>query len=334
MHAVALSLRNGLSSRNVRLRGQAIVEYLLLIGICGLVILFAGPGIWKSIENHFGFVANSIENADGSGTGEDSGSTDPKADPVNGTAFAVYSADDGSLNLYKRDRVPAVGDTFNNRKVTAVYTGLDGWNDSSAPWDSIDKSSVETVSCIDEGIKPKRLEKWFYKFSNLKSVELSKLNTSNVLSLYGLFMGGDENLQTINGLENWDTSRVKNMSCMFWSCSSLRKLNLSRWNTSDVTTFYGAFQGCSALTNIDISNWDVSNAQNMSFLFFNCSTLTTTGDLSSWNTSRIENMETMFFGCTSLKTVGDISRWNVANATNKKNMFSNSGITPPSWYKG
>ena len=40
-------------------------------------------------------------------------------------AFAVYSADDGSLNFYKRMDVPEVGDTFEDKIVTEVYTGFE-----------------------------------------------------------------------------------------------------------------------------------------------------------------------------------------------------------------
>ena len=39
-------------------------------------------------------------------------------------AFAVYSADDNSLNFYKRSEVPNVGQVFEGRTATAVYTGI------------------------------------------------------------------------------------------------------------------------------------------------------------------------------------------------------------------
>ncbi len=57
------------------------------------------------------------------GTGGGSGSlTDADiVDPVNGTAFAVYSADDHSLMFYKRKGLPKVGDMLNSRRVTEVY---------------------------------------------------------------------------------------------------------------------------------------------------------------------------------------------------------------------
>ncbi len=45
MHAAAVNLRGGVSPRSTRLRGQSIIEYVLIIAIIGLVIVFAGPGV-------------------------------------------------------------------------------------------------------------------------------------------------------------------------------------------------------------------------------------------------------------------------------------------------
>ena len=53
-----------------------------------------------------------------------------KVEPVTYTSFAVYSADDGSLNFYHRPdtEMPAAGDTFESKTATAVYTDLCGYN--------------------------------------------------------------------------------------------------------------------------------------------------------------------------------------------------------------
>ena len=53
----AINLRGGVSSRNTRLRGQSILEYVLIIAIIGLVIVFAGPGVAGAIRNQFNLVA-------------------------------------------------------------------------------------------------------------------------------------------------------------------------------------------------------------------------------------------------------------------------------------
>ena len=68
MHAAAFSPREGVSPRSARLRGQSIIEYVLIIAIIGLVIVFAGPGVAGAIRNQFNQVTNTVN----SGTDGDS----------------------------------------------------------------------------------------------------------------------------------------------------------------------------------------------------------------------------------------------------------------------
>ena len=62
MHAAAIDLRGGVSPRGIRLRGQSIIEYVLIIAIIGLVIVFAGPGVAGAIRNQFNLVGNTVNN--------------------------------------------------------------------------------------------------------------------------------------------------------------------------------------------------------------------------------------------------------------------------------
>ncbi|RHE27256.1 DUF6273 domain-containing protein [Collinsella sp. AM29-10AC] len=66
MHAAAINLRGGVSPRNTRLRGQSIIEYVLIIALIGLVIVFAGPQVSGAIRNQFNQVTNTVDSgADG-----------------------------------------------------------------------------------------------------------------------------------------------------------------------------------------------------------------------------------------------------------------------------
>ena len=62
MQAAAQNLRGGVSPRSTRLRGQSIIEYVLIIAIIGLVIVFAGPGMAGAIRNQFNLVGNTVNN--------------------------------------------------------------------------------------------------------------------------------------------------------------------------------------------------------------------------------------------------------------------------------
>lgn len=68
MHAAAINLRGGVSPRNTYLRGQSIIEYVLVIAIIGLVIVFAGPGVAGAIRNQFNLVGNTVNNGTTGGT--------------------------------------------------------------------------------------------------------------------------------------------------------------------------------------------------------------------------------------------------------------------------
>ena len=68
MHAAAINLRGGVAPKTTCLRGQSIIEYVLIIAVIGLVIVYAGPGVAGAIRNQFNLVGNTVE----SGTGGDS----------------------------------------------------------------------------------------------------------------------------------------------------------------------------------------------------------------------------------------------------------------------
>ena len=68
MHAAAINLRGGVSPRNTRLRGQSIIEYVLIIAVIGLVIVFAGPGVAGAIRNQFNLVGNTVNSGTNGGT--------------------------------------------------------------------------------------------------------------------------------------------------------------------------------------------------------------------------------------------------------------------------
>ena len=76
MHAAAFSPRGGVARRAARLRGQSIIEYVLIIAVISLVVAFAGPQVSGAIRNQFAGVANTLAggiHGGGSGLGGTSG---------------------------------------------------------------------------------------------------------------------------------------------------------------------------------------------------------------------------------------------------------------------
>ena len=235
-------------------------------------------------------------------------------------AFAVYSADDNSLSFYKRSSVPAPGDAFEGKTATGVYTGFetqqfDGYL-SNVPWLSY-QSNVKTVTVADEGIAPVSTANWFYSFTNVESINLSKLDTRNVTSMYCMFRGC-KTLTTLD-VSSFSTANVTNMGSMFDGCSALTSLDLTSFDTGNVWKTASMFYNCKALTTLDVSSFDTANVKYMGCMFCNCKALTSL-DLSSFDTGSVTDMDSMFDGCSALTSL-DLSSFDTTNVTNMRSMF-------------
>ncbi|MCB6470562.1 hypothetical protein LI145_13185 [Coprococcus comes] len=147
--------------------GAGTVEYVIVLIVAvviGAGLLGFGTRIAQQIDktgNTIGGWFRSSEDVFGDGS-----SNQPEI------VFAVYSADDHSLDFYKRTEVPEVGDKFEFKTVTEVYTGFetetytlvetptDRYGSSTAPW-AAHQSQIETVAVVDTGIAPESVSVWF-----------------------------------------------------------------------------------------------------------------------------------------------------------------------------
>ncbi len=113
--------------------------------------------------------------------------------------------------------------------------------------------------------------KYFDGLSNLSSIDVSKLNISN----------------------------IKDLSFYFRGCSSLYSLNIEYWDTKEVRNFAGMFTGCSSLPELRLYFWDTRNVSAMSTMFAGCTNLKTL-NLNGWNTQSVNIMSNMFSGCSAI----------------------------------
>ena len=139
---------------------------------------------------------------------------------------------------------------------------------------------------------PTKTENWFYNCKTMESVE---------------------------GLENLNTSKLTSMSNMFAECSALETIDLSSFNTQKVSSLYGMFSGCSSLKSLDLKNFNTSNVEQMGMMFYNCSNLTDL-NVSSFDTQKVTDMGSMFSGCSSLKTI-DLKNFDTKAVTSMGYMF-------------
>ena len=89
-------LGGGVSPRGTLLRGQSIIEYVLIIAVIGLVIVFAGPQVSGAIRNQFNLVGNTVNS--GTAGGIEGGGASGGADSATVQAAIAKDAKDWTLD--------------------------------------------------------------------------------------------------------------------------------------------------------------------------------------------------------------------------------------------
>ena len=126
---------------------------------------------------------------------------------------------------------------------------------------------------------------------------------------YEMFQGFCD-IKTLD-LSNIDTSNVTNMSGMFRDCTSLTSIDLYSFDTSNVESMSGMFACCESLESVCFQNLNTPKLLSISYMLKNCKSLVSL-DLSGFDTSSVWGMNNMFCGCESLESL-DLSRFNTDN---------------------
>ena len=183
-------------------------------------------------------------------------------------AYVLQSEDQQTLTFfYDANRA------FRSSKTWGLY---DSFGNSQAPWAGTNTSPNNRIKKVifDISFKnffPTITRFWFYNLVSLASIE---------------------------GLENLNTSSVKDMSNMFTGCSGLKELNVSNFNTSAVTNMSWMFKNCSGLKELNVSNFNTSAVRDMSGMFWGCSGLKIIYSTNAWQCEKSKNM---FSDCVQLK---------------------------------
>ena len=99
---------------------------------------------------------------------------------------------------------------------------------------------------------------------NLKQMDLTNLDTSNLTDMSGMFCGAYK-VKSLGNLSGWDVSHVTNMQQMFdentYDSPALESLDgINKWNVSNVQNILCLFRNDINLKDIDISGWDLGKA--------------------------------------------------------------------------
>lgn len=193
-------------------------------------------------------------------------------------AFAIWCA--GANTLYFDKSATAIADTYKGQAVTEVWSGdqvtnigwkMPGWNNAS-----VRQSATKVVFTeAFKDVKPRSLYGWFSEF---------------------------EKLETIEGIENLNTSECTNMNSMFFSCSSLTSIDVDGFDVSKVTNATTMFKDCSNLETILCRNtWNIATD---TYMFVACNRLSGAVKYSSFRVDgSMANPKTGYFTTTNFPQV-------------------------------
>ena len=231
---------------------------------------------------------------------------------------AIWTQDNNTLTFTNHSPVSKVGDDFNGHKVSSIWSAeqLTNSPEHNAPaWAKTvtrnnatvaDEGSVYgkvTTVVIDESFKEMTLHStshWFHLGNQLKTINgLENLNTSEVESMEWMF--ATCGISKFDGM-NLNTSNVKSMEGMFAESLITTIDNIDNFDTQNVENMANMFSGCANLQSAKFVKMKTQNVTDMSGMFRNCVTLNDI-DLQRFNWSKVDDISEMFYGCSALETL-------------------------------
>lgn len=259
-----------------------------------------------------------------------------------------------SLYNWKLDSLTNLDGTFCGAEELVDITGLINWNvskvtdfistfdyltkletlDGLQNWDVSNGESFLTTFEYCEKLKDlTALTNWHFKENGIiDSMQCMFFCCYELESLDGLQNWNVENvdwmesmfadcplLTDISALADWEFTNVTGIGSMFDDCSSLIDISpLLDWDTSNIEYFWGIFYGCTSLQSAHgLENFSFTNSDEngINGLFEGCTSLTNISALSGWNLSPVRNISYLFRGCTSLTNITPLQNWNVSSVT-------------------
>ena len=241
-------------------------------------------------------------------------------------SWDISEAGDGSVMAYVEKTGEVLEPAPSNAK---IYSNDEKVNDMSKPIYATPLSETNTTYAYkltiggkDGIIANESMIGYFYEFTNMTSIDLSVLDTSEVTNMSNMF-SACISLTSLD-VSNFDTSKVIDMSDMFDQCYMLTSLDLRNFNTSEVIDMSSMFSACISLTSLDVSNFDTSKVIDMSDMFrrsdFDSMHIEKI-NVSNFDTSKVIDMSDMFAGCSSLTSL-DVSNFDTSKVINMSDMFS------------
>ena len=216
------------------------------------------------------------------------------------TSNGTYTPDEGyyytkvSVNVQPPLQSKTIEITENGTQTISADNGYDGLHSVSITTNISGGTTSDKIKLID-GMKLN---------NNRYVIDYARFDTSELTDFR--YMLANTNFELLPSsptidLSTWDTSSATNMCNLFYNCSGVNSIiGLENWNTDKVELMENTFNSCAKIATLDLSNWNVSNVTAFSSMFSRALYLESI-NLSGWNMSKaIRYNSNVFYGCTSL----------------------------------
>ncbi|WP_414827240.1 BspA family leucine-rich repeat surface protein [Apilactobacillus kunkeei] len=212
--------------------------------------------------------------------------------------------------------------TFDEQSKTLTINGQDNGEPGTLtqdgqPGDINFKKDVKKIIIKSPVFLPVNAGYTFGNFNNLTDIEgLDKVDASNTKVMDGLF-AEDHNLEKDIDISKWNTSNVVSMNQMFNADKKINIINLNGINTHSVENMYGMFANCYNLDVVTgINGLDYSNVTDMTYWFAYDVSLDSL-NLSNVYAPKVQKVDYMFINDVKLRYL-DLSKFSTENINDGK----------------
>lgn len=205
-----------------------------------------------------------------------------------------------------------------------VATGKDGeYNWQTNYWRNVfDLQTVRAIVFREPNLKLNP-ERFFANLTSLRSIEGLENLVPSSDSIAGMFSGCAASALNSLDFSKINTSDIVDMSGLFSDCKNLRKIDISDLNASKVEDMSHMFEGCSSLQSVELPGRKPTLLRTTAQMFRNCTSLKTINlsALSGAGRSTLSSTQGMFAGCSALE-YADLLQFDFTHALNMSSMFS------------
>ena len=202
------------------------------------------------------------------------------------------------LRNWNISNVINLGGVFEFCTNLVTLEGLENWDTSNVENMSFlfdQNTSLVNIDAIKnwDVSKVTTMRQLFCSAVNLEEIDLSNWKTDSLedmINMFGMWNSNgssryDSKLKRIIFSKKFNTTKVVHMDMAFVNLVLLESIEgIEYWNTPLLTTAYAMFSACFSLTSLDISNFDTRNVTDFRRMFDGCNRLETIYVGDKWST--------------------------------------------------